>query len=95
MSKQIREWIKSKKQINENQIVASPTAETPMAQSPSPSDFMKTIQRLSVKLGEKASKYMPLIRYVARNPKMLPLLEELIEQSSGMQVSKAKQIFKI
>ena len=93
MSKQIREWIKSKKQINENQSVASPTVETPSAQNPS--DFMKIIQRLSVKLGEKASKYMPLIRYVARNPKMLPLLEELIEQSSGMQVSKAKQIFKI
>lgn len=89
MSKQIREWIKNKKnKINETTQTPSEINDT------NPADFMKTIQRLSIKLGEKSTRYMPLIRYVSRNPKMLSLLEELIEQSSGMQVSRAKQVFR-
>jgi hypothetical protein len=56
--------------------------------------FMNLLKRLTIRFGETSSiKYSPLIRYVSKNPKMLDLLEDLIEKSSTMQSSLGKKIF--
>ena len=56
-------------------------------------DFRKAISKLSVRLGQKANRYIPLLRYVSRNPKMLEMLEDLIINSSSIQASTGKRIF--
>lgn len=57
-------------------------------------NYLLTIKKLSTKLQEKSNKYVPLVRFVARNPKMLSLLEDLIEETSTMNASIGKNVFK-
>ena len=55
--------------------------------------FMRVVKNLSVKLKENSNKYVPLVRYASRDPKMLSLLEQLIEETSKMQANKARGLF--
>ena len=52
------------------------------------------VSKLARKLGEKANKFTPLVKFVSRNPEMLGLLDELISASSLAQQSLTKPIFK-
>jgi hypothetical protein len=105
MSKQIRKWIKEKKnELKEQSLIESEnlmqTQPQQTQQEPQQNinqeanRFMKLVKQLSVKFGEKSTvRYTPLIRYVSRNPKMLELLEELLEKSSQLQSSIGKKVF--
>lgn len=91
------EWRKS--EINEN--MAAPAAAAQVAPSAagaqvaplSPGDFRGTLNKLSIRLGEKANAYVPLLRFVSRNPRMLEMLEDLIAKSSTLQASTGKRLF--
>jgi len=118
MSKQIRRWIKEKKnELKEQSLIElqnlmqpQPQQEPQQSINQEPQQsinqepqqsinqeanrFMKLVKQLSVKFGEKSTvRYTPLIRYVSRNPKMLELLEELLEKSSQLQSSIGKKVF--
>lgn len=56
--------------------------------------YLRLISKLSQKLGEKSNKYSKLIRYVARDPEMLGLLEQLVEETSLAQQGTVRNIFK-
>lgn len=58
------------------------------------SSTANSIKKLSLKLKEKSNKYMPLMKYVSRNPSMFKLLEELVEETSLLNSAAGKQIFK-
>lgn len=58
------------------------------------SSTANSIKKLSLKLKEKSNKYMPLMKYVSRNPAMFKLLEELVEETSLLNSATGKQIFK-
>jgi len=51
------------------------------------------VSKLSRKLGERSNKFTPLVKFVARNPEMLALLDELIESTSLAQQSLTKTVF--
>ena len=55
--------------------------------------FARVLNRISNKIGEKSNTYVPLLRYVARNPRMLALFEKLVEETSRMQASTGKNVF--
>lgn len=56
--------------------------------------YLRLTSKLAQKLGEKSNKYANLVRYVARDPKMLSLLEQLIEETSLAQQGKVRNLFK-
>ena len=76
-------------EMNEN-----PNQQAEQPENMAPSDFKQILTKLSMKLGEKTNTYIPLLRYVASNPKMLKLLEDLIEATSTMKVSTANMVYK-
>jgi hypothetical protein len=55
--------------------------------------FARVLNKISNKVGEKSNTYVPLLRYVARNPRMLALFEQLVEETSKMQASTGKNVF--
>jgi hypothetical protein len=55
--------------------------------------FARVLNKISNKVGEKSNTYIPLLRYVARNPRMLALFEQLVEETSKMQASTGKNVF--
>lgn len=57
-------------------------------------DMRKNLSRISVNLGEKGNRYQPLIAYVARNPKMLDLLDELMGDVGNLSKSKFNTLYK-
>jgi hypothetical protein len=56
-------------------------------------DLRTGVQRLAVKLGANANKYLPLIKYCSRNPQMIQMLDELISDAGTMQASVGKKLF--
>lgn len=56
--------------------------------------YLNSVKELTRKLHEKkSSKYVPLVRFVSRDPRMLSLLKELIEETSTMNASIGKNVF--
>lgn len=51
------------------------------------------VSKLARKLGEKSNKFTPLVKFVARDPEMLALLDELISGASLAQQSLTRPIF--
>lgn len=78
--------------INENQYYEGTNEnETEGMEMP---EFKKLMSRLTVKLGDKANKYVPLLRYIAKNKNLLPQFEGLVEDLMKLQASTGKGILK-
>lgn len=71
-----------------NQQVAPPQIE-PQANI---KDTSATIARVSRRLGEKYSKYRPLLVHLNKNQQALALFDELLSDVGSMQASTAKRI---
>jgi hypothetical protein len=92
--------------MNAQPIVTNPQMDNRQTQAAAKSDdneivtghedksaFTRVLNRISNKLGEKSNTYVPLLRYVAKNPRMLALFEQLIEETSKMQASTGRNVF--
>jgi hypothetical protein len=78
-----------------DQQVSQQTSLTPASKDEAGIDkngYIRIAGKIAQKLGEKSNTYTPLVRYVARNPKMLQLLEKLIEETSLAQSGKLKAV---
>lgn len=80
--------------ISENQYHEGTNEEPAKDEAMELPEFKKLMAKLTNRLGEKSNKYVPLLKYVARNKNMLPMFEELIEDVSKLQASVGKRVFK-
>lgn len=77
--------------INESQYHEEVEAKNNVSsETDDPKATQRMLRRLTVKIGEKANTYLPLLKYLSRNERALELFLELIEQLTLVQPSRVK-----
>jgi hypothetical protein len=76
--------------ITENQLIES--IEKNNENNLDPPEIKRLLQRLSIKIGEKANRYTPLIKHVAKDKIAVNLFAELIENLSLAATAKIKSV---
>lgn len=56
--------------------------------------FKRMMSKLSVRMGDKANNYLPLLKYIAKKEDLLAMFESLVEELMGLQTATGKSILK-
>lgn len=79
--------------INENQYIEALEGKNTIEDSKTDTAENKRIlQRLTVKLGQKANSHLPLLRHISKNEEAAELFMELIKQLSTARASRVKSL---
>jgi hypothetical protein len=80
--------------ISENQYHEEVEAKNDSsAEEVDPKETQRVLKKLSVRIGEKANTYLPLLKYLSKNKQALQLFVGLVDQLVLVQVSRVKGLF--